>query len=101
MQRQLLVLSFGFAALLAALQAARAETIPCGKRAEIVAQLSTRYHETRRSIGVAVNNAVLEVFASEESGTFSILVTLPSGQSCLLASGEDYQPLSEVPGQGV
>lgn len=101
MQRQLLVLSFGLVALLAALQAARADPLACGARSEIVAQLATRYHETRRSIGIAANNAVLEVFASEESGTFSILVTLPTGQSCLIASGADYQPLVEAPGKGV
>lgn len=101
MQKQLFALSFGLAALIAATQAAHPEGIACGARAAIVAQLTERYHETRRGIGIAANNAVLEVFASEESGTFSILVTLPSGQSCLIASGAEYQPLREAPGKGV
>ncbi len=103
MQKQIFALSFGFAALLAAAQAARAEGMACGLRAQIVAQLESRFHESRHGVGLAANNAVLEIFASQESGTFSVLVTLPSGQTCLIASGEAYQSLAEplpVPGKG-
>lgn len=95
MQKPLFALSFGFVTLLAALQGARAEGMPCGRREQIVAQLESRYHESRRGIGIAANNAVLEVFVAEESGTFTILVTLPNGQTCLIASGQDYQALTE------
>ena len=89
-----LALVTAVAALVAAMQAAHAEGIACGDHAGIVAQLEGTYQESRHGIGIASNNAVLEVYASETSGTFSVLVTLPSGQTCLIASGRDYQSLA-------
>lgn len=95
MHHRFFALSFGFLALIAALQPARAENMACGERARIVEQLETRYRESRQGIGIASNNAVIEVFASAESGTFTVIVTLASGQTCLIASGQDYQSLAE------
>lgn len=95
MQRELLAVSLLFTALIAAAGSARAEGPPCGPRGAIVDQLGSRYQETRRAVGIASNNAVLEIFASDDSGSFTILVTLPDGQSCLLASGESFEALSE------
>jgi len=37
----------------------------CGDRAAIVQSLTGTYGETRRGIGLAANNAVLEVFAAD------------------------------------
>lgn len=101
-------LSFGFVALIAALQPARSEpaatTLSCGERGLIVAQLESRYGESRHGIGIASNNAVLEVFVSSESGSFTVIATLPGGPTCLVASGSDYQSLAEplrAQGKGV
>jgi len=95
MSREFLALSFGFAALIAATQQGHAQGTPCGARSAIVEQLGTRYHETRRAIGIASNSAVLEVFASDDSGSFTILATMPDGRSCLIASGEDFEAVTE------
>lgn len=103
MPRELLALAFGFAALILAVGPGHAEGAPCGARALIIEQLGNRYQETRRAVGLASNNAVLEIFASEDSGSFTILVTMPDGRSCLVASGEHFQPLSDplpTPGKG-
>lgn len=95
MPREFLALSFGFAALIALTQQGHAEGAPCGTRAAIVDQLGTRYHETRRAIGIASNTMVLELFASDDSGSFTILATLPDGRSCMIASGENFEAVTE------
>ena len=34
---------------------------------------------------------VIEVFASEETGSWTILLTSPQGLTCLMAAGEAYE----------
>lgn len=59
-------------------------------------RLAARYGESRRAIGLAAEARVVEVFASLETGTWTILVTLPNGLSCLVASGEAYEEIEEA-----
>jgi hypothetical protein len=63
----------------------------CGKRDEIVRQLGEKYGETRRSLGLAQGRGVVELYASDETGSWTILVTSPQGLSCLIAAGEAFQ----------
>ncbi len=73
----------------------------CGPRELVVNRLAEGYGETRQSMGLGANNAVIEVFASEESGTWTILVTSPNGTSCLVASGQAFETLAEaLPAKG-
>lgn len=73
----------------------------CAPRDEIIDRLTSGYGETRQSIGLGTNNAVIEVFASHETGTWTITVTLPNGQACLIASGEAFETLAEtLPAKG-
>lgn len=73
----------------------------CAARELIVNRLAEGYGETRQSIGLGENNAVIEVFASDETGTWTITATSPSGQTCLVASGEAFETMSEaLPAQG-
>ena len=60
----------------------------CAARGAIVAKLKERFGETLRSVGVQRSDGVVEVYASETTGTWTILVTRPDGRSCLLAAGE-------------
>jgi hypothetical protein len=63
--------------------------------------LGERYGETRRSIGIAANNLVMEVFASDTSQSWTITVTTPQGQTCLVASGQGYEVMAdELPAKG-
>ncbi|MDQ7069297.1 MAG: hypothetical protein Q9M48_00850 [Rhodobacterales bacterium] len=73
----------------------------CGERAAVVQRLADGYGETRQSIGIGANNAVVEVFASAESGTWTITVTAPGGLTCLVASGQAFEALAEaLPAKG-
>lgn len=73
----------------------------CAPRERVVERLAEKYGETRRSIGLGANNAVVEVFASAESGSWTITVTMPTGLTCLVASGQAYETLAEaLPAEG-
>ena len=98
--RTMIALSLGFAGVVLATHAAQSAP-HCGARDMVVTTLAERYGETRRSMGVAANNAVMEVFASAESGSWTITVTLPDGVMCLVASGEGFETMAdELPARG-
>jgi len=100
MIRPLFALSFGFAILILATQATQAAT-QCAERSAFTAQLTDKYGETRRGIGLAANNTVMEVFASADSGSWTITVTLPNGMTCLVASGQGFETVvEELPARG-
>jgi hypothetical protein len=69
---------------------AEAQTV-CGKRDAIIQQLEAKYGETRRSVGLQQGRGVVEIYASEKTGSWTILVTDPRGRSCLMAAGEAFQ----------
>lgn len=73
----------------------------CGPRELVVARLAEGFGETRQSIGLGANNAVVEMFASEETGTWTITVTSPNGVTCLVASGQAFEEVAEaLPAKG-
>lgn len=67
----------------------------CADRDRIIEKLQDNYGETRQSLGLGANNALVEVFASDETGTWTITVTMPGGQTCLVASGQAFEELDE------
>ncbi|MGB3243685.1 MAG: hypothetical protein WBB25_04085 [Sulfitobacter sp.] len=68
----------------------------CGPRETVVTRLADGYGETRQSMGLGANNAVIEVFASGETGSWTITVTQANGLTCLVASGEGFEQLAEA-----
>ncbi len=97
-----LMLGFGIcAAALAAKMASAEDGRHCAPRNLVLERLANSYGETRQSIGLGSNNAVVEVFASQETGSWTITVTLPTGVTCLVASGQSYETLAEaLPAKG-
>ena len=82
-------------------QAAGPAQALCGDHTEVVSKLEKGYSETPANIGMASNGTVIEVFASVE-GTFTIIMTHPSGLSCLMAAGESWEQIKPQPqGSGV
>ena len=72
------------------------ETRHCAPRHQVVERLATKYGETRQSMGLGSNNAVMEVFASPSSGSWTITVTMANGITCLVASGQAFEELAEA-----
>ncbi len=76
-----------FAALMVAIGTqARAQTA-CGKRADMVRVLDENYGEVRRGRGLAGPTAIIEIWVSEATGTWTILKTMPNGLTCVVAVG--------------
>ena len=82
-------------AILIATQPLHANGRACGEREQIVQSLASKHGETRQSIGLGVNNVVIETFASTETGSWTILATTPAGRSCLVATGIAFEAAND------
>lgn len=72
----------------------------CGDRLEIISRLESVYQEKPFAIGLAGNVGVVEVYVSEE-GSWTILLTQPTGVSCLIAAGDNWEYLAPSPTKGI
>lgn len=66
----------------------------CGDRTSLLKQLEGSYKELPISMGLAANGSVVEVTRSDK-GTWSILLTNPTGVTCLMAAGEHWEILKQ------
>ncbi|MGF1660755.1 MAG: hypothetical protein ACFCUS_15140 [Rubrimonas sp.] len=82
-------LSLGAAA--AASPPASAQQPICGDRASLVTQLQKKYGEARRAMGLQGESTLIEVFASSDTGTWTILFTRPDGVTCAVAAGQAWR----------
>lgn len=74
----------------------------CDTREVVTALLAETYGETRRMVGIAGEAAVMEVYASDATGTWSITMSLPDGIMCLMASGSSFEAVTEgLPPSGI
>jgi hypothetical protein len=68
---------------------AQAQTV-CGKRAEIIKNLSDKYNEKSTSLGIVNGTNVVELLTSPGGKTWTIIVSEPSGRTCFVSSGSDW-----------
>jgi hypothetical protein len=91
MTRLAFAMSLGFGILALTAQQLFSQGRPnCAPRHSALQQLSEKWGETRRSVMLA-NGRILEVYAADQSGTWTILATMPDGLSCIVASGVAYE----------
>lgn len=102
MTKTMMKMTMGLGIMALAAAQARAEAPRnCAPRPVVLERLASGYGETRQSIGLGAQGAVVEVFASAETGSWTITVTAPSGLTCLVASGQSFEPVAEaLPPQG-
>ena len=65
----------------------------CGAREHVITKLQRDYSETLVAGGLQGNSNVqtlVEVWASEKTGTFTMLLTSAEGVSCVVAVGTDF-----------
>lgn len=71
----------------------------CGDRGVVIERLASKFGEAFAGGGLRNSQAIIEVWASEETGTWTILMTLPDGQSCVMAAGTNWRTgLPEIAG---
>ncbi len=83
-------------ALLIGFQAPASAQAACAPHAEVTKQLANGHSENPVGIGLANNGAVVEVFSSSDGSSWTIIMTMPNGMSCLVTAGEYWESLPEV-----
>ena len=92
-----LVLACGaFASPLGAQMGPNNPRMPCHNASEIAKQLSSRYAEAPVAFGLQSNGNLLQVYSSEEKGTWTVVSTTPTGTSCIVAAGKRWESLPVV-----
>ncbi len=70
----------------------------CATREDLTERLKVNYQEQLAARGLQQRFqgiTVLEIWASEKTGTFTVLMTNAHGQSCIMASGTHWYPQDE------
>ena len=66
----------------------------CFSHDRVVQYLAQTFSETPVGVGLATTGGLVEVFASK-AGTWTIVITAPSGVSCMGPSGEGWTNLAD------
>lgn len=70
--------------------------MPCHDATEIAKQLHSKYDEAPVAFGLQSNGNLLQVFSSEEKGTWTVVSTTPAGLSCIVAAGKRWESLPGI-----
>jgi hypothetical protein len=79
------------AAVLALVSSGAMAQVRCGNRDNIIEWLAAKYKETPVATGVANTGGLVEVLSTGEGKTWTIIVTMPQGKSCIVAAGEGWR----------
>lgn len=89
-----LITAFALLAMQAFFAPAIAQTV-CGDRAQIISELARVNDETPQAIGLSASGTLIELLVSE-TGDWTLLVTYPTRETCLLATGESWEAVPVV-----
>lgn len=90
-----LILVAAIPALTAPSTLAQSASRNCAPHAIVVERLAEGSGESRQAIALVSDNSVVEVFASLETGSWTITVTPPGGLTCLMAPGIVFEHVAE------
>lgn len=81
--------------------ASLAQQSPCGPTGQVEARIASEYGESIIGAGI-VAGGILFTLANPETGTFSILLRRPDGQTCVLMGGTGWASQEpETPGKSL
>jgi hypothetical protein len=80
--------------------AAATASPPCASRPEFLKQLSKRFNEEPVALGLTNNGSLIELLASDDGSTWTIMISRPNGSSCLIAAGEGWEEMKRVAAKG-
>lgn len=89
------------ATAVAAAEPTQAQTLTCLPRAALVERLESRYKESLAGGGMHNPHQLLEVWASEETGSFTVFLTRRDGVACILATGQHWTGATQPAPEGV
>ena len=76
---------------------AQAQSVPCGDGAGIIAHLEKAWGEDTAAVALDAGGGWVQILANPKTGTWSLLVTRPDGLTCLVMSGEAWEPIAPPP----
>ena len=85
-----LAVSMGMAGAVQAQQA-------CAPTPAVADRLSGAFNESIRAEGLTGNRVVLQMWANEETGTWTVITVHPEGISCVRASGGNFNAIAAEP----
>lgn len=65
----------------------------CASRDVLLQSLRQDYSEQPSAMGMSDNGSILELLSTEDGKTWTILMTMPDGISCVVATGEMWGPV--------
>ena len=65
----------------------------CPERDLVTDYLASEFEETPIAMGMANNGGVIEVYSSVDRTTWTIMITMPDGTSCMIAAGQAWEAL--------
>ena len=68
----------------------------CMPREMLVKNLTEKYNESVTVTGTVNDRYIMEMYVAE-SGTWTMVITLPDGRSCIHASGDDWDMFEAKP----
>jgi len=97
MFKRLIAFGLGIGAVITAVPA---HADNCALRDQVVTRLQAQYSEQLTAGGInstASKTTVVEVWASPETGTFTVMLTNAQGLSCIVATGTDWYAQNNEP----
>jgi hypothetical protein len=68
-------------------------TPTCHSHADLAEMLNQKFSEQPNALGVQANGHLVEVFASNDGTSWTIVITRPDGWSCIVAVGQSWETL--------
>ena len=93
-----MALVFGAAALA---PPALAQGINCMPRDALVQRLENNFDEKLKGGGLQNPRQLLEIWTSDSTGSFTVFITRPNGQSCIVATGQNWMGMTIPSEEGV
>jgi len=63
----------------------------CSPRNDVLGHLAKKYGEAPVAIGVTNKGGLVEVLTTGDGNTWTIIVSMPNGTSCMVAAGEAWR----------
>ena len=73
----------------------------CDQRARALDHLAQKYKEAPVAIGVTSSGGIVEVLTTSDGATWTIIISYPTGTSCLVVAGENWRLLTPVRDTGI
>lgn len=74
------------------------QSLTCIPRETVLKNLADNFQEAPVGVGLSSTGALLELLASPDGSTWTIILSGPDGMSCPLAAGRDWQ--ERIPERG-